>query len=201
MFTKKTKCACSVLLLLLMLAVFAGGCESSSAPPPDEWNSLTFWKSATIQDVRNGIKAGYSVDTIFDNGHTPLIMASLFNSSPEVIEELIKAGASLGVSRGGQSPLMAAASNNRNAEIIRVLLEHGADVNARGVNGVTPVILAASSGSSVENFMLLVDAGADLTACLDDGKSVRDLAQNNKKIGPNICDFLDGYIKPEAEDN
>ncbi len=184
-------------LLFLILVTFCG-CGTGSAPSLERWNTLVFWKTASVAEVRGGLKAGYDVDMPFDNRHTPLVMAAFFNPSVEVIEELINASASLGISGGGLSPLMAAVSQNKNVEITRLLIKRGSDINARGINGMTPILQAAYSCPNEEIFMLLVDAGADLSASLDDGKTVRDLAEMNRKIGVKICNFLDGNVKPEA---
>ncbi|HNX75967.1 MAG TPA: ankyrin repeat domain-containing protein [Candidatus Rifleibacterium sp.] len=185
-------------LLVLVVIVTLCGCGTGSAPTREQWNTLVFWKTATLAEVRGGLKAGYDVDMAFDNGHTPLMMAAFFNPSVEVIEELLNASASLGISAAGLSPLMAAVSQNSNVEITRLLIKRGSDVNARGINGLTPILQAAYSCPKEEIFMMLVDAGADLSARLDDGKTVRELAEKNRKIGVKICNFLDGNTKPEA---
>ncbi len=163
----------------------------------DQWNTPTFWKIATVEDVKKGIKAGFDPDLALGNARTPLIMASLFNSSPEVIEELIKAGASVNHSKSGTTPLIAAASNNGNPEIVKMLLKHGADVNVKGINGTSPILMAAATTPSAEVFKILVDAGANLDDKLNDGSSVRDLAVKNVRVREGIYAIIDS-INPDA---
>ncbi len=181
---------CSILLLLALW-----GYEYHSTR--QQWNNLTFWKTATPADVDKAIAAGFDVNRMFENGHTPLTMASFFNESPEVIELLIKAKASLGIAGCGQSPLMTAASHNGNPEIIKVLLKHGAEVNARGINGLTPLLLAAASNPNVAVFSLLVEAGADIDARTDTGESVAGMTEKNQRAGVKIRELLDS-LRPKA---
>ncbi len=162
-----------------------------------QWNSLTFWKTATPAEVKQVIAAGFDINCMFENGHTPLTMASFFNDSPEVIELLIGAGASLDLAGCGQSPLMTAASHNPNPEICKVLIRHGANVNIRGINGLTPILAAAGSNQNVAVFSLLVEAGADLSERLESGESVADLATKNRQAGVKISEYLDS-LKSQA---
>lgn len=180
-----------IILGVIAFSLVTSGCgEDPQQKYLEKWSSLTYWKSVSVDEVRAGLKAGMKVDYELENGHTPLVMAALFNKSPEVIEELVKAGASTGVSKAGQSPLMAAASRNPNPEIVKTLLKHNADTNVRGINGITALILAAESCSDVEIFKLLVDAGADLKAQLNDGQTVEQMARRNFKCGPKIMEYL-----------
>ncbi|MBU1105180.1 MAG: ankyrin repeat domain-containing protein [Candidatus Riflebacteria bacterium] len=173
----------------IVCLIYTIGC-GSTAPDKDQWLTPTFWKSATLEEVKSGIKAGYKPDPTFSNGYTPLLMAAFFNNSPEVIEELIKGGASVNSLKGGMTPLIAAASNNDNVEIVKTLLRHGADVNAKGINGISPLLIAAEKCPNDQVFQVLIDAGANLNDKLDNGASISDLALKNFKAGKKIREII-----------
>lgn len=183
------KCANMLIGCLLLLTTITG-CGGEAPPSAEQWQDLTFWKSVSAEEVKKGLTAGLKADMVFSNGHTPLNMAALFNESPEVIEELIWAGASTNVSQAGMSPLMTAVANNPNPEIVKTLLKHGADVNAKGNNGISAILLAAESCKNLEIFKAIVDGGGNLRDKLDNGASVNDLAMKNIWAGGKIREYL-----------
>ncbi|MEW6708346.1 MAG: ankyrin repeat domain-containing protein [Candidatus Riflebacteria bacterium] len=178
------------LLAILMLA----GC-SEKAPTRDEWESLTFWKTVSVDQVKAGLKAGHDPNFVFSNGHTPLIMASLLSSSPEVVKTLLEGGAKIDAGNQNFPPLIAAASKNPSPEVISLLITHGADVNQKGINGITAILMAAEHNPNPKVFQALIDAGANLDARIDDGPGVVDLALKNVKAGKKIREILDSLGK------
>ena len=90
------------------------------------------------------------------------------------IEELMKVcvftglmfGWVLGGSWGPATPLHSAAQNSDSPSVIAALLDAGADIEARGLRGMTPLHMAAHWGAPAVVAALL-DAGADPMA-LDD---------------------------------
>lgn len=181
-------CGWSFLFIMLLMIY---GCGNEAPKALEQWTSLTYWKTVGPDEVRDGLKAGMDANITFENGYNPLIMAAFFNKSPEVLEVLIEAGASLKVARGGMSPLMAAVSKNPNPEIVKLLLKHGAAVNEKGINGITPILLAADTCANIDVFMLLVEAQADLSATLSSGESIAALAMKNVGAGKQIREYLD----------
>ena len=73
-----------------------------------------------------------------DDGSTPLMYASGFNSNPEVLIVLIKAGANVNArDDNGKTALMYAARYNSNSEVLSDLINAGADARAKDIDGKT----------------------------------------------------------------
>jgi ankyrin repeat protein len=112
------------------------------------------------------------------DGFTVLHLAAFFGES-EAARLLISRGAEVD-SRGSGwmtgTPLHSAASSGH-TDIAVLLLEAGADPDSRQSGGWTPIHAAALNRDSplVEE---LLQRGADPTAINDDGRSVRDLAED-----------------------
>ncbi|GAB6098679.1 hypothetical protein JCM16358_05580 [Halanaerocella petrolearia] len=106
---------------------------------------------------------------------TPLMLAAQSISSPQVIKELIKAGAR--VNRRlkveneeqddyytGMTPLMIATKYNSCSEIIKALLEMGAEVNSIDKEGFTSLLHAAKSTSNPKVINALVAGGSKVNS-------------------------------------
>ena len=96
--------------------------------------------TGTPQDVQAAIDKGADVNAYNSAYMTPLITAASFNTDPEVITTLLKAGADLEArdsSPYGMTALMGAAYTNRNPEVIITLLKAGADARAKDKGGRT----------------------------------------------------------------
>jgi hypothetical protein len=72
--------------------------------------------------------------------------------------------------------LLTVAASNGNVATMQVLLDRGANVNHRGLDGVTPLIAAAAAGQR-EAVALLLRHGADKSAREHNGATARDLAE------------------------
>ena len=73
-------------------------------------------------------------DEVF--GWTVLMNAACYITNPNVIEDLIAAGANVNARNGlGMTALMRAASWNTNPDVIKALIDGGANVNARDSDG------------------------------------------------------------------
>ena len=131
-----------------------------------EWNTLEFFESATLAEVRDCLASGADVGARDDDGYTPLHLAARYNDNPAVIEALVAAGADLGVREDeeGWTPLHLAARYNDNPTVITALAGTGADLGARDDDGDTPLHLAAGYNDNPTVIAALVDAGADLGA-------------------------------------
>lgn len=153
--------------------------------------NTTYWllhlavERGTAEMVQLLIAAGADVHLRDTEGYTPLHWAAALVRrsvrSDEMVQLLIAAGADITArNERGDTPLHSAAWQNT-AEIVQLLITAGADITARNSWGRTPLHSAADDGTA-EMVQLLITAGADITARDDDGTSVWDLAQTNKRF-------------------
>ena len=122
-----------------------------------------------------------------NTGADALILASLENSRPEVINYLLATGADLNAKRtNGLTPLLAAAGN-REPEIAKTLILNGADVSASEGNGRTALMLAVWLNDNEEVAKVIFNGGADPLAKDNDGHTALDYAGDNR---PELVEFL-----------
>jgi ankyrin repeat protein len=100
------------------------------------------------------------------------------------VNDAIKAGAdvNMGIKYGHGTPLMWAISDNSNPEVITALIEAGAHVNDIGPAGRTPLMFAAKKNTNPEVIITLLKYGADAKAKDNGGRSVMDIAKENKNL-------------------
>ncbi len=113
--------------------------------------------SGSLETLRMLLKNGADVKAKDVDGRTVLVEALTTENHlpPEIIEELIQAGAEVNVRiYGGLTPLMVAAGGN--SRILRALIKAGADLNAADDRGATALRWAEDSP---ENHQILRDAG------------------------------------------
>lgn len=137
------------------------------------------------------IKAGAKVNERGLIELTPLHLAAIYCSNPAVIEALIKAGADVNAKdKRGLTPLHEAAHMSANPDIIKALVKAGADVNAKEIDSMSPLHEAVRTDTAPGIITALIKAGADVNAKTSGGKSVFDLASENKN--PKILAELQG---------
>ena len=127
-----------------------------------------------VEGLTELLDSGIDVNIVSSNGVTPLILASSFKDSFEVVKCLVEAGAGINVTgnRDGRSPLIWAAGVSK--ETTEYLLEKGADPDIIGNDGTTAVINAVFGifgGGSFDILDLLIDNGADVNRTLVNGAS------------------------------
>ena len=61
----------------------------------EAWNTIEYFRTATVEDVTACLDAGADVAARTDDGYTPLHWAAGTNDNPAVIEALLAAGADL----------------------------------------------------------------------------------------------------------
>ena len=148
---------------------------------------------------------GVNVNARDKNGNTPLMVAAGQNSSPEVVEMLLQAGADVNEKdENGFTALMLAAKDNSDPEMVRVLLDAGADISAQnskgktvldlarlnpnpevaialGLAGEIPLVAVAEVGSP-ETITKLLQAGADVNEKDENGFTALMLAAKNGSV-------------------
>ena len=111
------------------------------------------------------VSQGVNVNTVAENGATPLMWA-LNARNHKGVEALLKAGAdpNLLSDKTGMSPMNFVPMGD-DVELLRLLLKYGGNPNHPGKGDISerPLSLASSYGR-IENMKLLLDAGADINA-------------------------------------
>lgn len=104
------------------------------------------------------LERGTPIDTVDENGRTPL-MEAVFGGQFGAIQELLDRGANVNAQDfDGWTALMEASGKAR-ADIVRLLLAHGADARLKNKNGWTA--LKSTARGNTEIGRLLRKAGAD----------------------------------------
>ena len=131
---------------------------------------------------------GVDVNTITDDGETPLMMA-VFKGQSDIVVQLLAKGAD--VNKTGWTPLHYAATAG-NVVLVKLLLEHYAYIDAESPNKTTPLMMAAHYGTTGA-VKLLLEEGADPSLNNDLGLSAIDFAQQAKK--QDSVDVISAFIR------
>ncbi len=164
-------------LALVLFAVPASAQQSC-----EDWNTLSFFRSATAESVAACLDAGADVnartDSTFDvfffsgvrGGYTPLHSASFF-SGDRTVALLLAAGAEVDArDLRGRTPLHGAAGRDWDpAAVVAELVEAGADLNARDGEGNTPLHVSRRNRNPIVA-LLLLEFGADPALVNDSGQ-------------------------------
>ena len=128
-----------------------------------------------VEVVRLLLERGADIDRPNKFGARPLFSAAN-NAKLRVIQELLKAGASLSVeSADGLTAFMHAATST--PETVRAFLKYDVDVNAVSSTGYTALQCAAINElHGLAILPLLLDAGADPTHRDSHGRTAKDFA-------------------------
>ncbi|WP_071994834.1 ankyrin repeat domain-containing protein [Candidatus Synechococcus spongiarum] len=144
------------------------------------WNTLGFFKEASLDDVVDCLSKGKDPNAKDSNGLTPLFWAVDLSKTPEVVKVLLDAGADFNTRNVlGSTPLHWAAQFSQTPEMVEVLLEAGADPNTRtDAFESTPLHFAVRNTKGLTQAIgaveVLLDAGADPTARNASGKTAWD---------------------------
>ena len=111
---------------------------------------LELCKTGLSEQIKKEIKLGANVNAKADVNVKPeadrwataLMLSAKYNSDPEVITVLLRAGTD--IKAQDYRALMSAAGYNKNPEVIKVLINAGADVNAKDAAGKTALDYALS---------------------------------------------------------
>lgn len=120
-------------------------------------------------EVTAALKAGASLSTRDQQGHTPLLVAATYNQDPKVITALLAAGSSIQESDSSGNSVLYSAVLNENPEVVSVVLAAGAPVNTRNEQGITPLMAAAEFNRNPIVIVRLIKAGAAVDTVDVDG--------------------------------
>ena len=192
---------------LAIIAIIAG-CAAMPARSPasegrpdcDDWDTRTFFTTASIEKVTTCLEAGADPNAKDKRGETRLHNAAMYAADPTIIETLVGAGADL-EARGsfGKTPLHWAVSINNNPDTIAVLAKVGANLKARDQRGQTPL------HSAVERFQTnpamvaaLLKAGADPNARDQSGENPLHTAARTSMNTQTIAKMLTPQLIAES---
>ncbi|MCR5253892.1 MAG: ankyrin repeat domain-containing protein [Treponema sp.] len=105
--------------------------------------------------------ANRNLDERFDDGQTPLHIASILNHVAIVKYLLVNEADNSAQDSSGASPLHEAVRYG-NIEIVKALLDSGANVNSKDNLGKTPIMLITPKEKTAELYRLLITYRADL---------------------------------------
>lgn len=114
-----------------------------------------------------------------------LMCAAGYNSDPDVVQNLIHAGANVhAADLSGKTPLIYAALRNKNLKVMFGLIQLGAGVNAYDAQGNSPLHLAVLHDMPLDVVRGLLLAGANPSVINSDGATPYQLAKagNKEKI-------------------
>ena len=131
-------------------------------------------RSGDLEMVRVLLQAKAKSELRNALGETALMLAAV-GGHLEVVRELVQAGSLVNATDGSWGPLHYAAWRGH-LNVCQFLLERGADIDARGVNGITPVMMAVRSGD-FETVRYLVWEVANLDLESVDGSTALSWAQ------------------------
>ena len=164
--------------------IFVVACATTTDPEPtapdpcDSWNTEGFFKRASAAEIATCLGAGASTTDRNDYQQSPICMAAMHSSGPQVIATLIRRCASAndwcafspGWLRDNcpqASPLHMAARFNRNPLVLQALIDAGAQVNSVPGPGWTPLDVAYRFQNTQEVIDLPARKGATAVGVLD----------------------------------
>lgn len=111
-----------------------------------------------------------------------LMCAAGYNPDPEVVQNLIHAGANVrATDLHGKTPLIYAALRNKNLKVMFGLIQLGAEVNTYDAQGNTPLHVAVLHDLSIDVVRGLLLAGANPSVINHDGATPYQLAKASNK--------------------
>lgn len=169
----------------LLAAAWSGQARAQTGPlglsnfGPDQY--LEAVSRGNLEGVQRGINGGRSINEIFADGSTALIVAAK-GGHTAVVGFLAENRAHLDFRDRSQSTALILAAERGHAETVAVLLKAGADANIPDRVGDTPLIKAAKGGF-VDVVRALVERKADLGRTDNTGLTALDWAERNRHVG------------------
>lgn len=129
--------------------------------PTDKLLTPSWWKNATVEQLQKELQNNSDINKSDFNGNTLLILATVSNAKPEVVEFLIKEGADINIQNGiGNTALIIASANNYE-QLVKILLENKADTTIENDKEKTAFAYAFFNRYS-NIFDMLFKAGAKI---------------------------------------
>lgn len=179
--------------LPILLAVFwIAACDPRLASSCDNWNTPSFFMSATPEEVQACIDDGADLRNQGLGNLLPIHGAAASSSHPEVILQLLEAGADLEARSGGGGTALHFAVLNRNPAIVRTVIDSGAELEARDSGGMTALHCAAWMARNPAVITALVQAGAELEARAKENLTPLQIAAGMSN-NPEIIEVLIGH--------
>lgn len=114
--------------IALLVAVCVSAMASTAAEDCADWDWNGYFRTASVEDVAECVRAGTDLAARGTLGRTPLHIAAMHNDSPFVITALVAAGADVDMrDERDHTPLHSAAMTSASAGVIVALLKAGAD--------------------------------------------------------------------------
>ena len=152
-------------LLTAPLVLVVVACATTPRLSCTAWNSSTFFKKASVRDVKHCLSEGANINAKAGYfGKTPLHWAAEASEAPGVVKALLDAGANVNVrDRASLTPLHWAAEASETPGVVKVLVDAGADLEAK-INefGATPLHQAAAHSETPGVVKALLAAGANI---------------------------------------
>lgn len=172
----------AITLVGLMIA-FTGGAAKAQEEQCPSWEALDFWQPTeptgliarllegpgddeqglserTLSKIEACLAAISDINSMSDDGFTPLVEASASTRHSEIIELVLNRGANIHQANAhGLYALQSAIAFNPNPRIAEILIEHGADTSVQTADGMPLLHLAAGHTQSVEIIDFLLDLG------------------------------------------
>ncbi|MBR2011839.1 MAG: ankyrin repeat domain-containing protein [Alphaproteobacteria bacterium] len=170
---------------------------------------LTIWaadREVLPDKIRELLAQGCDINEVAIDGQTPLIKASYYSNSIEVLQIMLDAGANISARDDmGRTVLFGAVLANK-INNVRFFIQNRASVNARLLeNGLTPLLVACEA-ASLEIVKALIDAGAGINTKDSHGYSpimvaiqanredvVQELLNHGARVDRELVSFVESF--------
>lgn len=132
----------------------------SSLPRQDIGRAVSYGDPAIVRCL---LENGVNIETLYDEGMTPLLLAAA-QGNLDIVKMLVEYGANIkAVDTYERKTSVIWAVNNQHREVLQFLIDNGGDIEARQEANWTPLMYAAYDGS-LELVQCLVENGAKVNA-------------------------------------
>lgn len=141
-------------------------------PPVTRDEPKTLWRAArsgNVNEVKEAVAQGHSLDTRDGLGRTPLVLA-VVHGRRRCVDVLLEGGADPEACSGHGTRPLAYAAFRGDARLCALLLAKGADPNQAAADGWTALHVAARQGAS-DVVQLLLTGGANRDAATGTGRT------------------------------
>ena len=183
--TSKSRLIAVVMIAAALAVLWSVRAQAQTGPlgltnfGPDQY--LEAVARGNLEGVQRGVNGGRSINEIFSDGSTALIVAAK-GGHTAIVDFLAENRAHLDFRDRNQSTALVWAAERGHAETVAALLKAGADANIPDRVGDTPLIKAAKGGF-VDVARVLVERKTDLARADNTGLTALDWAERNRHPG------------------